>query len=139
MLSTGLAYVLRRREGDLLVSHCNSRTMPSTSAQALTMWRSESTKWTTHDIQKQRFRPMATQGSRSLVRIPSSILTTLKLWTTAEAAQIAFLVWFPISHHLASIRLKGANINLAVIPSYAPILKDIFFDNIQGAIDNAPS
>ncbi len=59
----------------------------------------------------------------------------------SEAAQAALLAWVPISHHLASARLRGTMVNLTFEAVYAPTLdaaeeaRDAFYDDLQDAVD----
>ena len=60
-------------------------------------------------------------------------------------AQAALLAWEPISHRLATVRLKGAVVNVTVIFVYAPTLNaagednDIFYRDLQAVVDRSPS
>ena len=59
-------------------------------------------------------------------------------------AQAALHAWEPVSHRLATVRLKGAVVNITVISIYTPILnaaekdKDIYHD-LQAVVDSTPS
>ncbi len=64
--------------------------------------------------------------------------------TPCETAQPAHLAWVTISPFLASVRLKGARVNLTAIVTYTPTIHaeeeeaKEFFYNRQSTIGNVP-
>ncbi len=65
--------------------------------------------------------------------------------TLSKAAQAPLMVWVPISPCLTRAHLKGVTVNRIVVAVYHPMLdaeeeaKDSFYDDLQEAMDNAPS